>query len=86
MPVGTKDVGQTEAVQRKQDVGRHALPEAFHRLGAGLGDDDVKSSRLSKADRRGQTGRSPTDDQNVTPGGDQAPFGSSLRRQRARRR
>jgi len=45
MPIGTKDVGQTEAVQRKQDVGRHALPEAFHRLGTGLGDDDVKSSR-----------------------------------------
>ncbi len=45
MPIGTKDVGQTETVQRKQDVGRHALPEAFHRLGTGLGDDDVKSSR-----------------------------------------
>ena len=41
VPIGTKDVAETEAVERKQDVGRQALPEAFHGLAAPLGDDDV---------------------------------------------
>jgi hypothetical protein len=37
---------------------------------------------LSKADRRGQAGRSTTDDEDITTDGDQLSFSSCLRRRR----
>jgi hypothetical protein len=41
VPIGTKGIAKTEAVERKQDVGRQALSEAFHGLATRLRDDDV---------------------------------------------
>jgi hypothetical protein len=82
VPVGAKGVGEAEAVQRQQDVGRQTLTEAFHRLATGFGDDDVESGLAAKADRRGQPGRSTTDDEDITIDGDQLSFSSSPRRRR----
>ena len=65
MAVGFERVAQIEAVQREQDVGRHALAEALGGLVTCLRDDDVEVRRLPQPDRRGQPGRAAADDEDV---------------------
>lgn len=71
MAVGAEAVGQPEALEREQDVGRQALAEALGGRVAGLRDDDVEVRRQAQADRRGLPGRPATDDEDVTAIGGQ---------------